>query len=121
MTRSTFCSGLLLGLRSDGVNSFPCAGKVFCDAFLAVVAKASEDRDMLWPKWVRRDPMFGSVSESIQLLLEAEQDLLLFRNSGTAYFRVSTGMARGDLDFLLGKDADWLLPLGEFFGAQLLL
>jgi len=111
----------MLGLRCSGVDSFPCAGEVFCDAFLAVVAKAREDRDMLWTEWVQRDHMFGSVSESAQMLLEAEQDLLLSRNASIAYFRVSEGRARGDLVFLLGKDAAWLTSLGEFFGAHLCL
>ena len=124
MDRHTFFAGLMLGLCARGRQAFPAEGADFHRAFLKTIEKVRNDAhvSLKSARWIRMDPVFESVQEANEMLLEAEHDrLLAFLNPSlrVAQFKIGQDQARKELELLAPETAEWFVRLGEFFHEQL--
>lgn len=120
MDRHTFFASLLLGLRLNGREEFEAEGERFHRAFLDTV-KMARERGGLLPdneRWIRMDPVFKTVREANQMLLEAEHHrMLAFLNPRlrVAQFKLEQSEARAELEALVPDAVDWFTALGAHF------
>lgn len=125
ISRHTFFQGLLLAARAEGApDEFDAEGRLVHDAFAAVVAflQQSPDVRVVGLSTARRDPMFGVFHEADELLLHAEQDLVLDFVNPTrrkATFKVAAAEAKEELGEF--KHSAWLLDAGRQFAKALKL
>ncbi len=124
LDRHTFFAGLMLGLCAKGRERFPAEGADFHRAFLKTIGRVRGDARVRLKsaRWIRMDPVFESVQEANEMLLEAEHDrLLAFLNPSlrVAQFKIARDQARKELELLAPDTADWFVSLGEFFDEQL--
>lgn len=123
ISRHTFFQGLLLAARAEGAPvEFDAEGRALHDAFGAVVdfLENSPDMKVTGLSTVRRDPMFGVFHEANELLLQAEQDLILgFVNPTlrTAKFKIAESDAKDELAEF--EHAEWLRAAGRAFADAL--
>ncbi|MBX3245555.1 MAG: hypothetical protein KF901_00035 [Myxococcales bacterium] len=123
ISRHTFFQGLLLAARAEGApDEFDAEGRAVHDAFGAVVAflQRSTDVKVTGLTTVRRDPVFGVFHEANELLLQAEQDLILGFVNPTlrkAKFKVAESDANAELSEF--DQAEWLRQAGRAFADAL--
>ncbi|MCB9619810.1 MAG: hypothetical protein H6724_10235 [Sandaracinus sp.] len=122
ISRHTFFQGLLLAARAEGApEEFDAEGRVIHDAFGAVVAFLQKsDVKVVGLSTVRRDPVFGVFHEANELLLQAEQDLILGFVNPTlrkAKFKLAALEAKAELEEF--DHAAWLREAGRAFADAL--
>lgn len=123
ISRHTFFQGLLLAARAEGApDEFDAEGRLVHDAFAAVVAflQQSPDVKVVGLSTARRDPVFGVFHEANELLLQAEQDLILGFVNPTlrkAKFKIAEAEAKEELGEF--EHTAWLLDAGREFAKAL--
>lgn len=123
ISRHTFFQGLLLAARAEGApEEFDAEGRVIHDAFGAVVAflQKSSDVKVVGLSTVRRDPVFGVFHEANELLLQAEQDLILgFVNPTLRKAQFKLAASDADVELKEFAHAKWLREAGRAFADAL--
>jgi hypothetical protein len=121
--RHSFYQGLLLAARAAGApDTFDAESRSFHDAFEAMLEHLRTSNVRIRGlAHAQRDPVFGVYHEANELLLQAEQDLILEFNPllrrTHARFRVQRAQAELELnDFAF---ADLLREVGKIFADRL--
>lgn len=122
---ATLCRGLLLALATCR-RSFPAAGPVFYDPFLATIVCARADTTVAlvgWP-WIEDDPLFGTAIPAANMLWEGLEDRVIvyhYPDCHTAYFMISPEQAQRKLEEFVPELLDWFLALGLYFDEHITL